>query len=206
LEKNYGMMNALVPKKGKILDIGCGYGYIDYALYFASKQRNITAIDYDEEKISVAENCFSKDENINFFSCDVMNFNFEKYDAIIMSDVLHYLDTPAQQILLNRCCESLNKDGVLIIHDADEKLQSRHFYTKLTEFFSTRIIRFNKTSGKGLSFFSEALLQQTAKENNMLYERVAQQKYTSNITCVLKGNVEALQEDTSHISINSSHE
>ncbi|MBS1746988.1 MAG: 1-acyl-sn-glycerol-3-phosphate acyltransferase [Bacteroidetes bacterium] len=206
LEKNYEMMNALVPTKGRILDIGCGFGYIDYALYFASKQRNITGIDYDEEKISVAANCFSKDENINFFFCDVMKFNFENYDAIIMSDVLHYLDTPAQKKLLNRCCESLNKGGVLIIRDADEKLQSQHFYTKLTEFFSTKIIRFNKTSGKGLSFFSEQILQQTAKENNMLYERVTQQKYTSNITCVLKRNGEAEQKNKSHISENGSHE
>jgi 2-polyprenyl-3-methyl-5-hydroxy-6-metoxy-1,4-benzoquinol methylase len=194
LEKNYELLHSLVPKTGKILDIGCGYGYIDYALYFAATQRHITGIDYDEEKILVADNCFCKDGNLHFFACDVMDFRFEKYDAIIMSDVLHYLDITAQHALLRRCCNSLQEGGVLIIRDADKDLQERHSFTKLTEFFSTKLIRFNKTSGKGLNFFSEQLLQQTAKENNMQYERVARQKYTSNMTAVLKRKDEALQE------------
>jgi 2-polyprenyl-3-methyl-5-hydroxy-6-metoxy-1,4-benzoquinol methylase len=159
LEKNYELIHTLIPKEGRILDIGCGYGFMDYALYFASPRRIITGIDYDEEKIQVANNCFSKDENVNFIMTDARNFSYENYDAIIMSDVLHYLDSDSQKRLIEKCCESLNPEGVLLIRDANADLKQRHFYTRLTEFFSTKLIGFNKTSGNGLSFFSEQLVK-----------------------------------------------
>ena len=87
LEKNYQVFHELVPQQGKILDIGCGYGFMAYMLSFTSAQREITGIDYDEEKIDTANHCFSKTNNINFVHGDVMSFDFEKYDAIILADM-----------------------------------------------------------------------------------------------------------------------
>ena len=51
LEKDYQLFHDLLPKEGKLLDIGCGYGFMSYMLYFAAPRREITGIDYDEEKI-----------------------------------------------------------------------------------------------------------------------------------------------------------
>ena len=89
LEKNYQAFHELVPVQGRILDIGCGYGFMAYMLSFTSAQREITGIDYDEEKIDTANHCFSKTDSINFVHSDVMGFSFEKYDAIILADMLH---------------------------------------------------------------------------------------------------------------------
>lgn len=206
LEKNYELINSLIPKKGKILDIGCGYGFMDYALYFASQHRTITGVDYDEEKIQVANNCFSKDENINFIAADASNFSFENYDAIIISDMLHYLDTNAQKKLVEKCCNKLNDEGVLLIRDANADLKERHSYTKLTEFFSTKIIGFNKTSGKGLIFFSEQLIKEIANENNMSCVEIDNTKYTSNIIYILKRKDTVLLNNDHEITVNSSNE
>ncbi len=206
LEKDYELIHSLIPKQGKILDIGCGYGFMDYALYFASPQRNITGIDYDEEKILVANNCFSKDENINFIAADAMSFPLENYDAIIMSDVLHYLDAGLQKQLVEKCCNSLNANGMLLIRDANADLKQRHFYTRLTEFFSTKLIGFNKTSDNGLSFFSEQLIKGIAAENNMSCVEIDNTKYTSNIIYILKRNDAVLLNSNSTITVNSSNE
>ncbi|MGN6214714.1 1-acyl-sn-glycerol-3-phosphate acyltransferase [Parafilimonas sp.] len=206
LEKYYELVNSLVPKKGKILDLGCGYGFMDYALYFASEHRVITGIDYDEEKIAVANTCFSKDDNINFIAADASKFSFEKYDAIIMSDVLHYLDETAQRKLIKNCCDSLNDDGMLLIRDANTDLKSRHFYTKLSEFFSTKFIGFNKTSGNSLNFFSEQLVKETAALNNMSCVNIENSKYTSNVMYVLKRNVPASKNINTTVTVNNSDE
>jgi len=206
LEKNYELIHSLIPKQGTILDIGCGYGFMDYALYFTSPHRKITGIDYDEEKIQVANNCFSKDENINFIATDAVGFSFDNYDAIIMSDVLHYLDANAQKKLVEKCCSSLNQDGILLIRDANADLKKRHFYTRLTEFFSTKLIGFNKTSGRGLNFFSEQLIKDIAAVNNMSCVEIDTSKYTSNIIYILKKNDAVLSKSDHQITVNSSDE
>ncbi|HMT36964.1 MAG TPA: 1-acyl-sn-glycerol-3-phosphate acyltransferase, partial [Chitinophagaceae bacterium] len=92
LENYYTPIEKLVPKQGQVLDIGCGYGFLAYMLAWTSGQRTITGIDYDEEKISVANHTFSKNENIRFVTGDALHFPDDTlYDCILIMDVLHYL-------------------------------------------------------------------------------------------------------------------
>jgi 1-acyl-sn-glycerol-3-phosphate acyltransferase len=186
LEKNYQPIHELIPAKGKFLDIGCGYGFMPYMLHFASTEREITGIDYDEEKITVANHCFSKNEKINFLHADAIEYEFKNYDTIIIADMLHYLETDKQKKLVEKCIAHLNPGGIILIRDGNTDLKQRHFYTKLTEFFSTKLIGFNKTSGKGLTFFSAQLIKDIATAHNMPCIEVDNTKFTSNIIFILK--------------------
>jgi 1-acyl-sn-glycerol-3-phosphate acyltransferase len=185
LEKNYQQFHNLLPKKGKMLDIGCGYGFMPYMLHFAAPQRVFTGIDYDEDKIELANNNFNKDALINFEHADVLNFEFEKYDAIIIADMLHYMQPDEQKLIVQRCINSLNAGGMMIIRDGNKDLKEKHRGTELTEFFSTRFVKFNKAS-KGLSFLSARLVEDIAAANNMDCHIIDETKYTSNITFVIK--------------------
>ena len=186
LENYYQQFHELLPLKGNILDIGCGYGFMSYMLNFAGPQRYITAIDYDEEKIRTAENCFSKNERIHFEHADVLSFSFRKYDGIVISDVLHYLQPDEQKNVIEKCIRSLDDDGILIIRDGDKDLAERHKGTKLTEFFSTKLFSFNKTSSQGLSFLSGKFIKEMADNYKMEFSRIDNTKRTSNIIFVLK--------------------
>ncbi|MES1214371.1 MAG: 1-acyl-sn-glycerol-3-phosphate acyltransferase [Bacteroidota bacterium] len=186
LENNYEQFNDLMPHKGKLLDIGCGYGFMSYMLHFTGKEREITGLDYDEEKIKTAANCFSKNEKINFIHTDILDFSFERYNGIIISDVLHYLQQNEQKIVIERCIGSLDRGGVLVIRDGDKDLEERHKGTKLTEFFSTRLFGFNKTSELGLSFLSGKFIKEIAEIHQMEFSKVDNTKHTSNVIFVLK--------------------
>jgi uncharacterized protein len=192
LEKNYGIFHQLVPKQGKILDIGCGYGFMSYMLYFTSDKRGVTGIDYDEEKIATANNCFSKTPAINFFNTDVLHFNFETYDAIILADMLHYLQANEQRQVIEKCIAQLNTGGIVIIRDGDKDAAEKHKRTVWTEFFSTKLFKFNKTGEKGLSFFSGKLVREIAAANKMGCREIKDSKITSNTIFVLKKNSAAL--------------
>jgi 1-acyl-sn-glycerol-3-phosphate acyltransferase len=185
LEKNYQQFHTLLPVKGKMLDIGCGYGFMPYMLHVAAPQRVFTGIDYDEDKIELANNNFNKDALINFEHADVLNFEFEKYDAIIIADMLHYMQPDEQKLIVQRCINSLNAGGMMIIRDGNKDLKEKHRGTELTELFSTRFIKFNKAS-KGLSFLSAQLIEDIAAANNMDCRIIDETKYTSNITFVIK--------------------
>jgi 2-polyprenyl-3-methyl-5-hydroxy-6-metoxy-1,4-benzoquinol methylase len=186
LEKNYQVFHELVPAQGKILDIGCGYGFMSYMLSFTSAQRNITGLDYDEDKIDTANNCFSKTDMINFVHSDVMGFAFEKYDAIILADMLHYLQPTEQKLVIEKCTNNLNPGGMVIIRDGDADKEMQHQKTKLTEYFSTRVFKFNKTKNAGLSFLSGSMIREIAKANNLVCSEVPDSKLTSNTIFILQ--------------------
>jgi 1-acyl-sn-glycerol-3-phosphate acyltransferase len=185
LEKNYQLFHDLLPTKGKILDIGCGYGFMPYMLHFAAPQRQFTGIDYDEDKIEVANNNFNKTERINFEHADVLSFAFEKYDAIIIADMLHYMQPDEQKLIIERCMNSLNPDGKLIIRDGNKDMEEKHRGTELTEFFSTKFVKFNKAS-RGLSFLSARMVEDMAAANNMACKIIDETKFTSNIIFVIQ--------------------
>jgi 2-polyprenyl-3-methyl-5-hydroxy-6-metoxy-1,4-benzoquinol methylase len=186
LEGNYALFDQLLPKRGRILDIGCGYGFMSYMLHWLSEEREMKGIDYDEEKIITAQHCYLKNEHINFEHADVTNYAFGQYDAYVISDVLHYLQPAEQEKVLSACISQLGPDGVIIVRDGDSDLKERHEGTKLTEFFSTKLIGFNKTKDKPLSFFSSSRIREIVTANGAVMEQIDNTKYTSNVIFIIK--------------------
>ncbi|MCX6296685.1 MAG: 1-acyl-sn-glycerol-3-phosphate acyltransferase, partial [Bacteroidetes bacterium] len=184
LEGNYTLFESLLPKKGTITDIGCGYGFLPYMLAFMSEDRIVIGTDYYEEKIAVANNCFSKTNNITFFTADATECELPKSDAFILSDILHYLPVTEQEKLLIKCMDSLNPGGMVLLRDADSSLKGRHWGTRYTEFFSTNV-GFNKTKNK-LEFVSSSFLLDVVKKHGFNFEKIDNTKLTSNITYIIK--------------------
>jgi len=198
LEDNYQMFHDLIPKKCTITDIGCGYGYLTYMLHFLSEKRTITGIDYDKDKIDVANNCMSKNENINFVSADVSGYEFQKSDVFILNDVLHYLPRADQHQLLENCKGNLNDGGMIIVRDGDKDLEKRHLGTRLSEFFSTNL-GFNKARNK-LDFVSGRDLLGWIERNHMKAEIIDNTKLTSNLVFVIRqGSSEAKISSNGHV-------
>lgn len=188
LEGNYKDFESYLPKKGKITDIGCGYGFLSLMLGFMSKEREITGIDYDEEKINIAGGCISKSEKINFICADVTQLELASADAFVINDILHYLEPKQQVKLIENCVNKLNAGGVMIIRDADADKKQRHLGTRYTEFFSTNS-GFNKTRESGLHFTSASLITNTLNKFNFLdYKLIDDTKLTSNVTFVIRRN------------------
>lgn len=188
LEKNYQPIHDLLPEKGRILDIGCGYGFMSHMLHFVSPEREVTGIDYDQEKTTVANHCFSKSESIRFEHADATIYPLETYDGIVIADMLHYVQQPQQEIILKRTMQALRPGGVLVIREGNSDLQERHKGTRLTEFFSTKFFRFNKVSAEGLSFLSGKMIHEMAANNNMSCTELDETKFTSNIIYIIKNN------------------
>lgn len=188
LEKNYQPIHDLLPEKGRLLDIGCGYGFMSHMLHFASPERDITGIDFDGEKTTVANHCFSKSEGIRFEEADATTYSMETYDGIVIADMLHYVQQPQQEIIITRAMKALRPNGILIIREGNSDLEERHKGTRLTEFFSTKFFRFNKTSEKGLAFLSGKMIHEMASINNMTCTELDETKFTSNIIYIIKNN------------------
>jgi predicted RND superfamily exporter protein/2-polyprenyl-3-methyl-5-hydroxy-6-metoxy-1,4-benzoquinol methylase len=181
LENSYQGFNDLLPAKGKIYDLGCGYGFLDYYLMLQSDERTIIGVDYDEEKIQVANHSYLKNDRLTFMDNDVMKVQVKDADAVLILDVLHYLSADNQCRLIRSTYEGLRPGGILIIRDGDCSQVSKHNGTKLTEFFSTKLLKFNKQTEQNLCFISSETIIKTLSDFNVEVKVVDTTVYTSNI-------------------------
>ncbi len=186
MERNYEDFHKLLPEQGEIMDIGCGYGFMSYMLHFVAPGRNVLGVDYDEEKIAVAQHCYIRNEQVQFRAADITQYEIPEKDAFVMLDVLHYLQPEKQADLVRRCMDKLRPGGIIIVRDGDADMKRKHRGTKLTELFSTKLLGFNKTSEHPLSFFSSATLRQTVESHGGTLERIDQTKYTSNVVFIIR--------------------
>lgn len=184
LEKDYEVFHRIVPKNARVLDAGCGYGFMAYMLAFASEGRAVTGIDYDEDKIDTAKRCFSRSDRINFAYADILEYHFDQYDAIIIADMLHYLPKEGQDKVIQNAITALSEHGLLIIREGDSE-NKKHGRTKTTELFSTRLLKFNKTEHE-LAFLSRSHILAIAESRGLQVEMINDSDVTSNTIFVLR--------------------
>ncbi|MDQ2773175.1 MAG: 1-acyl-sn-glycerol-3-phosphate acyltransferase [Bacteroidota bacterium] len=189
LENNYRLFDELLPRRGRILDVGCGYGFMANMLALTSQERTVRGLDYDDNKTTVAAHGYVNGPNVAFAAGNALTTEFGPQEAIILSDVLHYLQPEGQVALLQKCAVSLTENGVLVIRDGFKELAARHRGTELTEWFSTRFCKFNKTAEGGLSFLSQEVITDFAARNGFDVRMLDQTRYTSNLifVCTKRG-------------------
>lgn len=185
LENNYEFFNSVIPRKASVVDLGCGYGFLSFMLALCSDERKVIGVDYDKDKISVAENISIPGADIRFEYADITEFALPRSDVFIMSDMLHYMPEDKQVELITRCMSNLSDGGMIIIRDANKDLSERHFYTKLSEILSTRI-KFNKVKYDKMFFVSRTLILSTAENNGFSCTIHDRSKKTSNEIYILR--------------------
>ena len=141
-----------VPKKGKILDFGCGHGFFSLYLSKRSKERDILGVDVDKEKINIASNS-AHDGNVSFrYAQDTMRYLEEKlcYNSIVIINVLYLLKRESQERILEKASRALAAGGKLLIIEPDASLKLRTFYEIMRESIMLKLLR--KTQGTNLTF------------------------------------------------------
>jgi len=88
--KYYNFFLDNIDKNSKVLDIGCGIGFIAYKL--SDKAQIVVAMDINEKSIEIAKKKYKR-KNIKFINADVMDYQFkEKFDYIILSNVIEHIN------------------------------------------------------------------------------------------------------------------
>lgn len=189
-EKNYQFFHSQIPEDASIVDLGCGNAMMDYMLMNLSPQRSIYGVDYDEDKIAVANNVSIREkmgeERIQFEAADLNEWNFRNADVYILADVLHYMPFEEQKRVIAQSVAHLNPGGKIIIRDADTDMKEKHKGTQLSEWQSTKVFGFNKTKNdsKQLYFGSARERKELLKKLDLQVELIDQTKMNSNVILV----------------------
>ena len=110
-----------LPRRGVIIDVGCGYGLLTNLIALNSNERDVYGYDLSERRINIANKSINKRKNIHFQVKHVKDLKLGFCDAIIMSDFLHHIPYNEQESLINQAHDKLKKDGIMVIQDIGKK-------------------------------------------------------------------------------------
>lgn len=178
LEDKYRWFDTHISREARVVDVGCGYGPLLTMLHLLAPKRQLLGVDYDASKIEIAAHSHHVNHNLQFKQSDALEYDYPQADVFILNDMLHYLPSDKQTLLLEKCVSCLDKGGQLLVRDGDTSHQSQS-NTELTEKWSTSILKFNKTQGP-LHFIDQNFMKQFAIDHALDFEIIQQSKRTSN--------------------------
>ena len=130
----FNKIERYIPKKGKIIDVGCGYGSLDAYLALKEPKRKIIGMDLNEKRIVIANKATSKISNAEFFAKDfTKDVSIKKANCMILVDLLHHIPYETQKKLLRECYKKLEVGGLLIIKDVGDKPKWKYYYNYLQD-------------------------------------------------------------------------
>ena len=149
-------VEALVPRSGKILDVGCGQGAFAAFLSESAPARQIVGFDIDSEKIQFAHRKYAKN-GLSFRTGEsiktVLNAN-EKFDAIVILDVLYLLPEEKKREVIAICAEVLNPGGQLILKETGEYPAWKDRICRFEEYLAVKVLGI--TDGDQCNFVPES--------------------------------------------------
>lgn len=133
LDAPYKQVEKMVPKKGKIIELGCGEGLFSNYLALGSDQRDIYGVDLDGNRIKHANRGLS---NTTFIHGDANEVNIPVADTIVLMHLLHHLGSyNKQDELLKKCTSKLSNQGKLIIIEVEPKLSLKYLIAFFVDHF-----------------------------------------------------------------------
>lgn len=132
-EEPYEELEKLIPKKCRIVDIGCGEGVLGNFLSLMSSSRKVLGFEIDRKRLSIANR---KVPNTKFKYGDATKLTIPPTDVITFFHVFHHLNSyREQEEVLKKCYKSLKKGGKLLIVEVEIKPSLKYWVCWLFDYF-----------------------------------------------------------------------
>lgn len=138
----YDEIEALVPRDGVVIDLGCGEGLLAHVLARRAPGRRVLAVDHDAARVERVRRS-AAGLSIEAVHASMLDVALPRCDAVLLVDVLHYFERAAQEALLARAVEALRPGGLLLLREPDAGLYVRMVWNRFHERLFT-LLRFTR--------------------------------------------------------------
>lgn len=128
-------VSGVVPERGLIYDLGCGYGIFSIYLTLNFSERKIVAVDFSPTRIKCAQRAARNLKlNITFIQDNFFNIVPEPCEAIVLNDVLHHIARWSEQKkLIEKVTSAIRPGGKLIIADVAQQPRWKYYISWLID-------------------------------------------------------------------------
>lgn len=123
---------SLLSKKTKVLDVGCGAGFLSNELALAGLQ--VTGVDLSEESLKVAHN-YDTTKSVHYLTADAykLPFSDHSFEVITAMDFLEHVDKPDE--VIKEFSRVLKPNGIFIFHTFNRNPIAYLVIIKFVEWF-----------------------------------------------------------------------
>lgn len=140
------VLDLLRQHPQSVLDIGCGLGLLSFYLRENGFREPVLGVDSDAKKIAKAGDIAAAHyKGLTFEPTDAREVSVN-YSAVVMLDVLHYLNAEAQRSLLQAVAEKIPPGGIVIIRNTPRDSSWRYILTWMEEVF-VRVVGWIRGAG-----------------------------------------------------------
>lgn len=190
-------------RTNSFLDIGIGNG--ELTRYFAPFFSRVTIVDQNKE---ILNNFVLNDKKIERINDSVQNYssplyNGDKYNFILLSHVLYYIEKSQREKLIKSLYELLSDDGILVViynSGGSRGKLGKHFNSEFDDLSDLHDIFLPKSKDAALSDFTCINIHYTIETFSSAYVDVI--KRIANI-CLNDAKAEAKSEDLENFIVNN---
>lgn len=111
----FAELDAVAPREGSVLEIGCGFGLRGHWLTEFCDTRRYVGVDEDENAIRIACNSLLGKRHAAFERHDILAWNWPEADVIILTRGLAETDSAGRRRILAKARQALNEGGFVLI-------------------------------------------------------------------------------------------
>lgn len=120
LDPAYALVLAQIGEAKDVLDLGAGMGLMEALFAARFPGGRIRGVEWDERKVAVARQLLGGMSAATVEHGDACEAAPGSPDAILLIDLLHYMEPAVQRAMLERHGRSLARGGVLIVRELDK--------------------------------------------------------------------------------------
>lgn len=120
---------GLIPAGARVLDLGCGQGLLGSLLQACGPVR-YTGIEWSARDADRARVALGASDGATIVCGDLRALAFPTADTVVLLDVLHYLETAAQDAVLARACGALTPGGRLLLRVGDAEARRGYGFSR----------------------------------------------------------------------------
>lgn len=128
-----------LPAEGRLVDVGCGEGYLLALVHAQGRALELVGFDHDGPRLDNARAALGELASLQV--ADLYVDELPEADVLCCLDVLHYAEPAQQDEGLRRLARALRPGGTLLIRDADGADRVRAFVTWVSESIAVLIGR-----------------------------------------------------------------